>query len=245
MGIGFTYRKIHNWARRAGASSLLALALVAGTPGPVQAQSARCNIGLILAIDVSGSVSWKEFRLQTNGTADAFEDPEVQQLLSYYQGGVMVSLMQWSGAGYQQVFVDWTVIRSNRDAIGFARRVRDIGRGPPSMTATGSALLFGQSHFERAPMVCDRYVIDVSTDGLSNRGPDLYQTADHVAALGTTINALVIYGESPSLEQYFRVNLIRGPGAFTEAIATYAEYPDAIKRKLLRELQPTISMLDK
>lgn len=209
------------------------------------AQASRCNIALVLALDVSGSVNWKEFRLQSNGTADAFEDPEVLQLLSYYQGGVMVSLMQWSAAGYQQVFVDWTVIRSDADAIAFARRVRDIGRGPSSMTATGSALLFGQSLFAQAPMVCDRNVIDVSTDGLSNRGPDLYQTADHVAALGTTINALVIYDESPTLENYFRINLIRGPGAFTVAIATYADYPDAIKRKLLRELQPTISMLDK
>jgi hypothetical protein len=139
--------------------------------------------------------------------------------------------------------VPWTVIRSDADAAGFARQVRDIGRGPAGMTATGTALLFAQNLFSQAPMLCDRNVIDVSTDGLSNRGPDLFQTADHVAALGSTINGLVIYDETPSLEQYFRVNLIRGPGAFTEGIATYADYPDAIKRKLLRELRPNVSML--
>ncbi len=215
-----------------------------GISGPsAQAQSSRCKIALVLALDVSGSVNWKEFRLQSNGTADAFEDADVLQLLSYYQGGVMVTLMQWADSGYQEVSVGWTEIKLPEDAQEFADSVRKISRGPTALTATGTALHFAENLFATAPVACDRQIIDVSTDGRSNRGVDLPQAANTVSADGTIINALVIYGEDLELESYLRTNLVRGAGAFSHAIVSYSDYPVAIKRKLLRELQPTISML--
>ena len=73
-------------------------------------------------------------------------------------------------------------------------------------------------------------------------GPDMARIADETAAFGTVINALVIYGDSPSLIRYFDRELVRGAGSFSHAIELYADYPEAIRRKLLRELQQDVSM---
>jgi Ca-activated chloride channel family protein len=205
------------------------------------AAAATCDIGLVLALDVSGSVSAADFDLQANGIADAFEDPEVVEALSYYDGGVMVAVVQWSNTNFQRTSVGWTVIRSHEDAGSLAEKIRLMSRGAADLTATGSALLFANALFGQAPADCLRRVIDVSTDGISNRGPDMSRTADAVAATGTLINALVIYGDSPSLVQYFDTSLVRGAGSFSHAIETYSDYPEAIKRKLLRELRPDVS----
>jgi Ca-activated chloride channel family protein len=228
-------RRFFLWPAQAGIA-----VLASGAPAAVQA--AECDIGLVLALDVSGSVSAVDFKLQTDGIADAFEDPELIQVLSFYDGGVMVAATQWSGDHFQELFVNWTVIKSPDDARFLAGQFRTMTRGAADLTATGSALKFANALFGQAPADCGRRVIDVSTDGLSNRGPDLSRTADAVAATGTVINALVIYGDSPSLIRYFDAALVRGAGSFSHAIETYSDYPEAIKRKLLRELRPDVSI---
>lgn len=223
------------WLALAGIAALAPVASAAE-------QGKACDIGLILALDMSGSVSQEEFLLQTEGIAGAFEDTEIIRLLTYYGDGVMVSAMQWAGADFQEVAVGWTIIRSARDAREFARNIRAMKRGAADLTATGSALEYARRLFDEAPADCPRKVIDVSTDGLSNRGPDMAGIADEIAATGTVINALVIYGDSPTLVRYFDLNLVRGAGSFSHAIERYADYPEAIRRKLLRELQPELSM---
>ncbi len=223
-------------------SLALAVITVPGAGSSTATQGSACDIGLVLALDVSGSVSQKEFRLQTEGIAEAFEDSELIQLLTFYDDGVMVSVMQWASEDFQKLSVDWTVINTPEDAHALAEKIRTIERGAADLTATGSALNYAQALFGETPADCDRKVIDVSTDGLSNRGPDMGRTADAVASTGTVINALVIYGESPSLVRYFERNLVRGAGSFSHSIAEYADYPDAIKRKLLRELRPDVSI---
>lgn len=225
------------WPTRAGMAILLS-----GSPAAA-AQGADCDIGLVLALDVSGSVSTAEFRLQADGIADAFEDPELNQVLSLYAGGVMVAVVQWSGEIHQQLAVNWTHIQSPDDALALAGQIRKMTRrGEADLTATGAALKFADALFGSTGAVCQRRVIDVSTDGLSNRGPDLSETADEVAATGTVINALVIFGDSPSLVRYFATTLVRGAGSFSQAIETYSDYPLAIKRKLLRELRQDVSL---
>lgn len=215
---------------------------VLASAAAVAAEGKPCDIGLVLALDVSGSVSAEEFHQQTEGIAGAFEDENLIQLLTYYTDGVMVSAMQWAGEEFQELSVGWTIIKSAEDARGFAQKVRGMKRGAADLTATGTALRFARALFTQAPADCRRRVIDVSTDGLSNRGPDLAGTADETALNGIVINALVIYGDTPSIIRYFETNLVRGTGSFSHSIAFYADYPQAIKRKLLRELQPEVSM---
>ncbi|MBB4228405.1 DUF1194 domain-containing protein [Rhizobium mongolense] len=90
-----------------------------------------------------------------------------------------------------------------------------------------------------------RSLINISGDGVNNKGRDLMPVRAGVFARGITINALpVVYGGllgdeeeaiSPeNLLAYFRSEVIGGPDAFAEPVAE--EYSPAIYRKLLREI---------
>src|SRR5258708_22862720 len=102
-------------------STLLAamvLALLA-LPGPARAQST--DLLLVLAADVSRSIDESEFALQRKGYSAAVTDPRV---LAAIRGGttgtIAICFVEWSGAGEQNVVADWTVIRDEEDAGGFA-----------------------------------------------------------------------------------------------------------------------------
>ena len=57
-------------------------------------------------------------------------------------------------------------------------------------------------------------------------------------AVGATINGMAIISEEPYLENYFRKNVVGGPGAFVMTADDYDTFGEAIRRKLLRELAP-------
>ena len=65
---------------------LRAAALVLGLL-PVPALAGACALELILAVDVSGSIDSREFALQTNGLADAFENPSLVAAIGEIDGG--------------------------------------------------------------------------------------------------------------------------------------------------------------
>ena len=100
-------------------------------------------------------------------------------------------------------------------------------------TGVGEALAFSAAQF--GPVGdCGRRVIDVSGDGRSNEGRAPKGIGAALAEAGFTVNGLAITGSEPFLEQYFRDNVIAGPGAFVLAARGYSDYPEAIRRKLHR-----------
>ena len=54
--------------------------------------------------------------------------------------------------------------------------------------------------------------------------------------MGIRINGLPILTVEPDLDQYYRKNVIGGPGAFAIVAKTYDQYADAILRKLVTEI---------
>jgi hypothetical protein len=84
-------------------------------------------------------------------------------------------------------------------------------------------------------------VIDVSGDGANNRGRPARVEAERLAANGVTVNGLVIKGAWPDPVEYYLSNVVRGDGAFLETTENFADYANAIKRKLLRELTPQVA----
>ena len=60
-----------------------------------------------------------------------------------------------------------------------------------------------------------------------------------------TVNGLAILTDEPDLESYYREEVISGPGAFTMAVATYEDFAEAMRRKLIREIRyrPDVSRL--
>ena len=197
-----------------------------------------CALELILAVDVSGSINVDEFALQTEGTAAAFEDPQLAEAIIHQPGGVWATYTQWSGASRQRQVTGWHHLTDPSSMAEFATAIRRGGRNWRNYsTAIGEALFHAMKVGETAPANCKRRVVDVSGDGVSNEGRAPRSMAQTLAGLGYTINALVIRGDSPDPVKYYREHVLAGPGAFMEIAEDFEDYPRAIRKKLLREVE--------
>jgi hypothetical protein len=197
------------------------------------------DVALVLALDSSASVDAGEFALQRDGLAAAFRDPQVIQAI---QNGplkrIAVSVIEWAGEAQQQVDIGWSVIQSAADATAFADRVARLNRSiPTGATSIAGALSFANAHLRSAPVEATRKVIDLSGDGRNNQGMDVRIVRRAVIANGVTINALAILNEHPTLNYYYEDRVIGGVGAFVEIAENYADYREAINRKIIREIR--------
>jgi Ca-activated chloride channel family protein len=138
--------------------------------------------------------------------------------------------------------VPWTHLTDAAGADAFAAAIESQERIYfASYTAIGEALFHANSLSATNPRRCKRRVIDVSGDGASNRGRAARPMAEALAASGVTVNGLVILGAWPDPAEFYLRNVVRGDGAFMETAANFADYANAIKRKLLRELTPQVA----
>lgn len=229
---------------RPGNPSLVVLCLAVGLAafaGAALAQQRQAvGLELLLALDASSSVDDTEFALQLHGLAQAFRDPAVLAAIQAAgEGGVAVSVVQWSSGGQQAVALDWTHISNAADA---GRLADSIVRVPRLIsggdTSLRGAINFAVRQIENNAFEGQRKVIDVSGDG----GAVLTSTAtpatarDAAIARGITINGLTILNEVPDLDHYYRENVIGGPGAFVEAASSYRDFALAMIRKLVQEI---------
>lgn len=214
--------------RLAGASVVWALSGAAAD---------ACALELILALDVSGSINAREYALQIGGLGDAFDTEALANAVAGLDGGMLVTLTQWSGGSRQRHVSGWRHVSDAAGLTAFAEEVRSTPRQWRNFsTAIGEALIHARDVSAGAPMVCERRVIDVSGDGVSNEGRAPGRVAAALAAEGYTINGLVIRGADPDPVTHYEREVIAGPGAFVEVAANFEDYPRAILRKLLREI---------
>ena len=192
-----------------------------------------CDLALVLAVDVSGSVDPAEYRIQMDGIAEALRDGIVVEALIDAQA--WVTLVQWTGSSRQEASIDWTQMTSFVEINAFASLVSEDPRiWRNYSTAIGEALEFSLEAFDRAPD-CRRKVIDVSGDGVSNEGTEPREIHEALRAAGVTVNAVVIETDEKDLTSYFWENVIMGEGAFVMTANGFEDYPDRIRRKLQRE----------
>ena len=210
---------------------------------------ADCRLALVLALDVSASVDAQEYDLQANGMARALLSPAVANvILEDPTRPIALSVFVWSGPGDIALVTDWTLIDRPDTLQSLAERIALHPRKTSfdGRTAIGGALAQAGFLLATAPL-CDRRVIDIAADGENNAGPDPEGQRD--ALTGITVNALAITGERPhdqarndrplrSLGRYLAARVIRGPDAFVETALDYADFEDAMTRKLLREISP-------
>lgn len=209
--------------------------------GTTIAPAAACDVALVLAVDVSGSVNPAEYTTQMRGLAEALVDPAVEEAL--VRGQAAVTVMQWTGSNRQDISIPWTRMKTYEDTQAMARAVADIPREWRNFsTAIGEALLVSLEMFDDVTD-CERRVIDVSGDGYSNEGipPEALHQILRDAAV--TVNGLAIETDQTLLMEYFEKYLITGPGAFAVRAESYEVYPRRIRQKLLRELTKQVASL--
>lgn len=200
----------------------------------LSAQTAMaCQLALVLAVDVSGSVDPQEYRIQMDGLAAALRNGIVVEALT--DQNAMLTLVQWTGTSRQRQTLPWTAISSAEDVEQFAKAIEtDLREWRNFSTAIGEALKISAKLFDAVPQ-CGRLVIDVSGDGLSNEGVEPRNQHPQLQQRGITVNALAIETDDFDLTGYFYENLISGDAAFVETAFGFAAYPEAILRKLQRE----------
>jgi hypothetical protein len=200
--------------------------------GPAQAAA----LALVLAVDVSESVSSERYLLQHEGIARAFETPLLIDAIAAVPGGIEALVLEWSDPDKIAITVGWTRINNRAGAGAFAASVRATQRTSNGLTAIGSALLAAAAAFDHLPEPAGHRVIDISGDGMANFGVPPVTARDALVSKGITINGLAILSEEPWLDEYYRSNVVGGPAAFVAVAKNFDSFAEAMLRKLVQEV---------
>src|SRR5262245_2210785 len=177
--------------RLSAALAAVALVLAAACSTSAFAQ-AVVDLQLVLAVDVSGSVSDERFKLQQQGYAQAFRSWRVLEAIRSGQSrAIAVTMTQWTGPSQQAQVVTWTVITDETSAANFSdaieRTTRQLYGGGTSISG---AIDHAMTLFPQSGAKGGRRVIDVSGDGANNRGRPAAEARDDAVRDGATINGL-------------------------------------------------------
>lgn len=229
----------------AAAAALFALAVPARAADEF-AYDYDVDVELVLAVDISYSVDEEEARRQREGYVAALASEDVIRSI---QGGplgrIAVIYVEWADSGFQRAATEWTVIAGEADALDFAARVAAAPLERGHYTAIGAAIADSVRRIEGNEFSAPRLLIDISGDGPQNQGLPLDQARAMADRAGVVVNGLpVISADSGRwarpvelhLDDYFRENVITGPGAFVLPARTESEFREAILRKLVIEI---------
>ncbi|MCC7282836.1 MAG: DUF1194 domain-containing protein [Acetobacteraceae bacterium] len=202
------------------------------------------DLELQLALDVSRSMDPYEQELQFKGYAGALMDPRIHEAIgSGAVGAIAVMIFIWSDYHIQETLIGWTRLATADDCNAFAQAVLEAPRRIYLYTSISGAIDYAMrqwgTHFEGT-----RRVIDISGDGVNNSGRPVAAARDEALAQGIVINGLPVINDRPDpfpmrqppLDDYYREQVIGGPGSFVEVATGFEAFDAAVRRKLLREI---------
>src|ERR1043165_2645485 len=229
-------------------AALAVLASLVALSMPLRAAE-QVDLLLVLASDVSRSVHTRKFELQREGYAAALSNPRViDAIRSGPHGKIAICFVEWSGATSVKLVIDWTIVRDAASARKIGDQMIELPRSFADRTSISAGLEFAFAQLERSPYKAARRTIDVSGDGTNNSGRDIASVRDEVTAKGVTVNGLVILSDSPlpwkpehtnppgGLGEYYRRNVIGGPGAFGRGAENHDSFGQAIVKKMIAEI---------
>lgn len=231
--------------------ALVALLLLAGVTGArvEEARAEDADLALVLVTDVSRSIDDSEFNLEKHGYASAFSDPRV---LNAIKGGLIgriaVAYVEFAGDGEVAIVVDWTVINDAASAGGFANRLVAAPRSFRGRTSISAGIDRAVQMMAESGIDATRHVIDVCGDGTNNAGRDVGAAREDAMMSGVVINGLAIVNDHPvswtfahvqppgGLPNWYRDNVIGGPGSFVLEVHDFHSFGEAMTRKLVQEI---------
>lgn len=208
--------------------------------------SIAVDLELLVAMDVSHSVTAAEHLAQIEGVARAFEHPRLINSIRNLPGGrAAVALMLWAGPENHLLAVPWTLVHDRASAMAVARAIRQHTEPPwkgLSFTAIGDALMQAADTMAANRFAGTRRVIDISGDDPSNQGVDVSEARDHVVLQGIVINGLPIlqdrreHEDREKLVRYFEEHVVGGNGHFVIPTVDFHDFPRAMLAKLITEV---------
>jgi hypothetical protein len=228
---------------RIGSCKLMLGVSAALISGPALAAE-HVDLKLVLATDVSGSISNDELWLERRGTAAAFLYPDVIRAI---EGGALgriaVAMVDFSSPGFGKTVISWQIIHDRASASAFAQAILKIPRTPGNRTSISNALELGAELIRSSEneIVATRNVIDVAGDGPNNDGKSLGAIRARVMARGIAVNGLAIMDENANgyflnLDKYYQACVAGGRGAFVIVVRSFRDFGIAMRRKLILEI---------
>ncbi len=191
---------------------------------------------IVVAVDVSGSITDEEYVIQKEGVIAAFRDPQVQKLLDQCSiKGIGVTYVEWSGARngqYVDQVIPWTQLLTPQDMEIFSQQLSEKPRSSRGETDIVNALRISHQLLMQAPFESDNKIISLSTDGRQSftiQGIDVeiyvQNTRNQIANDNIMINAIAIEKETlePSANSS-TVPVVSNPfGVSEESIMDYLQ----------------------
>lgn len=225
---------------------LSALAAPALLPARIARAEDAVDVELVLAVDVSRSVDAAELEMQMRGYANAFRDPRLADgVTGGPLGAIAVMLFTWSDFNIQEVLVPWMRIGGAQDSVRFARAVDAAPRRAHLYTSISGAMDFACRQFGQG-YEGTRRVVDISGDGVNNSGRPVAEARAEALDRGVVLNGLAVLDNEPPpeslrlglppLDEYYRDQVIGGPGAFLMVAEGFGAFETAVRRKIIREI---------
>lgn len=212
----------------------------------IQAETRCADLGLVLAIDSSSSIDEDEFRMQVLGYAAAFTDPKVLRAIRD-AGTVDVAAVFWADSAFPPLITQWSRIINEADAAALAASFLRHQRRAFGDTDLGAGLMAALDLFDAPGRCSARAVVNISGDGRASLGnrraanSTVAEARGRAAAMDVTVNGLAIVNAEPALAEYYRTQVITGPGAFVLEVRDFRDFGEAIVQKLEREIRPQLS----
>ncbi|MEM8794034.1 MAG: DUF1194 domain-containing protein [Pseudomonadota bacterium] len=226
-------------------SGLVALAALTALVVPARSET-PVDVELILAVDVSRSMTARELEIQRRGYAEALVSDEVVQAITLggLHGKVALTYVEWAGSYSQRVIVDWTLVESREGLEAFAAKLTANFNTSLRRTSISGIIDYSIPRFEENGFKGMRRVIDISGDGPNNDGRAVLSARADAASRGITINGLPLMTQEglgsqwhlDDLDEYYRHCVITGPAAFVIPVREWQDFPDAVRQKLILEL---------
>ena len=227
------------WIRAA----LAAAALLVASPG-AQARE-PVDVALVLAVDVSRSMSARELTIQRDGYAAALNHPDVIRAIGQgAYGRIAVTMFEWAGENSIREVFGWTLVETGADADRLSAIVGSSSPVGLRRTSISGAILHAAKLLDEAPFDGFRKVIDISGDGPNNHGQPVLSAREAALANRIVINGLpLMTSDGPGsgfniadLDAYYSECVIGGPGSFLVPVTSWDQFPEAIRRKLILEI---------
>ena len=211
------------------------------------------DLALVLLTDVSNSMDNHEFELVKEGYRAAFSDPQVVAAILDNSNGVAVAYVEFSSQDNFMVVRGWDVLKGPDSARTFGNAVASAPRSSFGNTALAVSIRKAADMLSADRFSAARRVIDVASDHPNDYGRSA-PVRDAAVAAGITINALPFIDDRPigtfdgrlnytsarwgleSTAEFYRHDVIGGPGSFLVEVHDLQVFAEALKRKLLREL---------
>ena len=194
------------------------------------------DVALLLAIDVSGSVSDENWKLQRQGIVDVLMSKRFEEVRKInFIGRMAIGVMQWGTMAHESI--PMMLIEDGTDLLRLALQVDKMERAESDMTFMGPMFKKAAEILEPWSYYATRMVVDVSGDGESNGGIEPEPFRQALLDAGVTINALpIITSLEPKLDEYYEKHVMGGPGSFLVVAYGEKDFARAFIKKFISEI---------